>query len=149
MSWASSSDPKDRRRSERVVLRMRIAVIAEDIERKPQQFEVMTQVVNAHGGLMRTQTELHVGQPMLLKNPQNNAEQACRVVRVDDTADGDFAVAFEFATRNPSFGRSFSHPKVGLPRQSEPAVKPILTRNSRPSAVFHRVIMVSARRTLS
>lgn len=100
---ASSSDPKDRRRSERVVLRMRIAVIAEDIERKRQQFEVMTQVVNAHGGLMRTQTELHVGQPMLLKNPQNNAEQACRVVRVDDTADGDFAVAFEFATRNPKF----------------------------------------------
>lgn len=99
---ASSSDPKDRRRSERVVLRMRIAVIAEDIEQTPE-FEVMTQVVNAHGGLMRTQTELHVGQPMLLKNPQNNAEQACRVVRVDDTADGDFAVAFEFATRNPKF----------------------------------------------
>ena len=100
---ASSSNPKDRRRSERVVLRMRITVIAEDTERQRQQFEAMTQVVNAHGGLMRTQTELHVGQSMLLENPQNKAEQACRVVRVDDTADGDFAVAFEFATPHPKF----------------------------------------------
>jgi len=100
---ASSSNPKDRRRSEPVVLRMRITVIAEDTEHKRQQFEAMTQVVNAHGGLMRTPKELHVGQSMLLENPQNQAEQACRVVRVDDTADGDFAVAFEFATANPKF----------------------------------------------
>ena len=98
---ASSCDPKDLRRSEGVVLRMRIAVIAEDTERKRQQFEVMTQVVNAHRGLMRTQTELHLGQPMLLKNLQNHSAKACRVVGIDDTADRDFAVAFEFATRNP------------------------------------------------
>jgi hypothetical protein len=100
---ASSSNPKDRRRSERVVLRMRVTVIAEDAERKRQQFEAMTQVVNAHGGLMRTPTELHVGQSMFLENPQNKAEQSCRVVRVDDTADGDFAVAFAFAAANPKF----------------------------------------------
>jgi hypothetical protein len=36
-------------------------------------------------------------------NPPNNAEPACRVVRVDGTADGDFAMAFEFATLNPKF----------------------------------------------
>lgn len=100
---ASSSNPGNRRRSERVVLRMRILVTAEDTERKRWQLEAMTQVVNAHGGLMRLPVELHVGQPMLLENPQNNVEQACRVVRVDDTADGDFAVAFEFDTPNPKF----------------------------------------------
>jgi PilZ domain len=100
---AGSPNPKDRRRSERVVLRMRITVIAEDTDRKRQRIEAMTQVVNAHGGLMRVRMELHVGQPMLLENPQNHAERACRVVRVDDTADGDFAVAFEFDTPNPKF----------------------------------------------
>jgi hypothetical protein len=100
---ASSSNPRDRRRSERVVLRMRITVIAEDHARERRQFDAMTQVVNAHGGLMRIETELHVGQPMLLKNPQNNADEACRVVRVEDTADGDFAVAFEFATPHAKF----------------------------------------------
>ena len=100
---ASSSNPENHRRSERVLLRMRITVVAEDTERKRRQCEAMTQVVNAHGGLMRLPLELHVGQPMLLGNPQNNAEQACRVVRVDDTADGDFAVAFEFDAPNPKF----------------------------------------------
>src|SRR2546429_7988821 len=98
---ASSCNPRDRRRSERVVLRMRITVIAEDHARERRQFDAMTQVVNAHGGLMRIETELHVGQPMLLKNPQKNADEACRGVRVEDTAGGGFARAFEVANPPP------------------------------------------------
>jgi len=100
---ASSSNPINRRRSERVMLRLRITVNAVDTARKPQQVEALTQVVNAHGGLMRMQMELHVGQPMVLVNPQNKVEQRCRVVRVDDTAERDFAVAFEFDSPNPKF----------------------------------------------
>lgn len=99
----SPSNPINRRRSERVMLRMRLSVIAEDTQRQSQQYEAMTQVVNAHGGLMRMQAELHVGQSMLLINLQNKVEQKCRVVRIDDTAEGDFAVAFEFDTPNPKF----------------------------------------------
>lgn len=99
----SSSNPVNRRRSERVMLRMRLSVIAEDTQRNRQQYEAMTQVVNAHGGLVKVQAELHVGQPMLLINPQNKVEQKCRVVRIDDTAEGDFAVAFEFDAPNPKF----------------------------------------------
>lgn len=73
-------------------------------------------------GLMRTQTELHVGQSMLLENPQNKAEQACRVVRVDDTADGDFAVAFEFATPHPKFWPVVFPPAdwIAVPLSSKP-----------------------------
>ena len=95
--------PANRRRSERVMLHMRIQVIAEDTERKRQQTEALTQIVNAHGGLMKMQMELHVGQSMVLVNPQNKVEQGCRVVRVEDTAEGDFAVAFEFEKANPKF----------------------------------------------
>jgi hypothetical protein len=100
---ASSSNPVNRRRSERVMLRMRVTVFAEDLERKRHEMEALTQVVNAHGGLMKIAKELHVGQPMLLVNPQNKVEQGCRVVRVEDTAEGDFAVAFEFDTPSPKF----------------------------------------------
>lgn len=99
----NSSNPINRRRSERVMLRMRLTVIAEDTQRKRQQIEALTQVVNAHGGLMKIQVELYVGQSMMLVNPQNKAEQSCRVVRVDDTAEGDFAVAFEFDSPSPKF----------------------------------------------
>jgi len=100
---ATPSNPVNRRRSERVMLRMRLRVTAEDTARKRQQVEALTQVVNAHGGLMKMKMELHVGQPMLLVNPQNSVEQNCRVVRVDDTAEDDFAVAFEFDKPNPKF----------------------------------------------
>jgi hypothetical protein len=100
---ADASNPVNRRRSERVILRIRILVSAEDTERKRQQEEALTQAVNAHGGLMRMKMELHVGQPMVLLNPQNKVEQSCRVVRVEDTADGDYSVAFEFDKPNPKF----------------------------------------------
>jgi hypothetical protein len=99
----SPQNPVNRRRSERVMLQMRIKVIAEDLERKRQQEEALTLVVNAHGGLMKMKMELHVGQPMLLVNPKNKVEQSCRVVRVEDTAEGNFSVAFEFDKPNPKF----------------------------------------------
>ena len=98
-----ATNPANRRRSERVMLRMRIQVVAEDTHRQCQQAEALTQIVNAHGGLMKMPIELHTGQPLLLVNPQNNVEQGCRVVRIEDTADGDFAVAFEFDKPNPKF----------------------------------------------
>jgi len=100
---ASPASPVNRRRSERVMLRMRLLVIAEDAERKPQQLEGLTQVVNAHGGLMRFPLYLHVGQPLQLVNPQNKVQQSCRVVRVEDTAVGDYSIAFEFDSPNPKF----------------------------------------------
>ena len=93
----------NRRRSERVMLQMKVTVIAEDKQRKPRQEEGLTLVVNAHGGLLQMKMDLHVGQPMRLVNPQNHVEQDCRVVRVDDTSTDFFSVAFEFDQPNPKF----------------------------------------------
>jgi len=100
---ATPSNPVNRRRSERVMLRMRLLVFAEDADRKRLQLEGLTQVVNAHGGLMKFPFYLHVGQPLQLVNPQNQVQQGCRVVRVEDTPAGDYSVAFEFDTPNPKF----------------------------------------------
>ena len=85
------------------MLQMKIKVIAEDIERKPRQEEALTLVVSAHGGLLKMKMDLHVGQPMLVVNPQNQIEQHCRVVRVEDTSPEYFSVAFEFDKPNPKF----------------------------------------------
>jgi hypothetical protein len=85
------------------MLQMKITVIADDVGHKPRQEEALTQVVNAHGGLLKMKMEVHVGQPMLLLNPKNKVEQKCRVVRVDDTALEYFSVAFEFDAPNPKF----------------------------------------------
>lgn len=92
-----------RRRSERVMLQMKVKVIAEDHEHKRRQEEALTLVVNAHGGLLKMRMHVYVGQPMLLANPHNKLEQNCRVVRVEDTSPEFFSVAFEFEKPNPKF----------------------------------------------
>lgn len=85
------------------MLQMKITVIAEDVERKPRLEEGLTQVVSAHGGLLKLKMGVHVGQPMQLVNPKNKVEQSCRVVRVEDTSTDFFSVAFEFDQPNSKF----------------------------------------------
>jgi hypothetical protein len=100
---SSPTNPVNRRRSERVMLQMKVTVVAEDVQHKPRQEEALTQIVNAHGGLLKLKMDVHVGQPMRLVNPQNGLEQNCRVVRVDETGTEFFSVAFEFDHPNPKF----------------------------------------------
>jgi hypothetical protein len=100
---ATPDNPINRRRSERVMLQMKVTVIAQDVQRKSRQEEALTLVVNAHGGLLKMKMDVHVGQPMRLVNPQNRVEQDCRVVRVDDTSTDFYSVAFEFDQANPKF----------------------------------------------
>jgi hypothetical protein len=114
----SPSDPQNRRRSERVMLQMKVTVIAEDVQRKPGREEALTLVVNAHGGLLKMKMDVHVGQPMRLVNPQNNVEQNCRVVRVDDTSTDFFSVAFEFDHPNPKFWPVVFPPPDWEPRRA-------------------------------
>jgi hypothetical protein len=103
MQVTTLENPANRRRSERVMLQMKITVIANDVEHRPCQEEALTLVVNAHGGLLKMKMDVHVGQPMRLTNPQNKIEQNCRVVRVDDTSPDYYSVAFEFDKPNPKF----------------------------------------------
>jgi hypothetical protein len=99
----SQSNPQNRRRSERVMLQMKITVIAEDVHHNPRQAEALTLVVNAHGGLLKMKLDVHIGQPMRLVNPQNGMEQDCRVVRIDETGTEFLSVAFEFDQPNRKF----------------------------------------------
>ncbi len=95
--------PENRRRSERVVLRIAVVVVAEDEDRKQIQERADTQVVNAHGGLLRMRQHLHVGQSLLLNNPQNGSEMSCRVVRTEEDGMDFYKVAFEFDRPAPDF----------------------------------------------
>jgi hypothetical protein len=99
----SPSDASNRRRSERVMLQMRVKVLAETPDRVHVEEDTHTLVVNAHGGLMKLKAELLVGQPFILVNPQTGIEQSCRVVRVDQPSPDYFAVAFEFDQPAPKF----------------------------------------------
>jgi hypothetical protein len=96
-------NPENRRRSERVVLRLPVLIVAEDEDRKQMQERAETQVVNAHGGLLRMRQHLHVGQSFLLNNPQNGSEMSCRVVRTEEDGLDFYRIAFEFDRPAPQF----------------------------------------------
>src|SRR5208337_4201883 len=95
--------PENRRISKRVMLNLTVVVLAEDVERRQLREEAKTQCVNAHGGLLKMQSELHVGKNFLLNNPKTGMEESCRVVRVDDAGLEFSTVAFEFARPAPKF----------------------------------------------
>jgi hypothetical protein len=85
------------------MLRVSVVVLAEDEQRKQLQERAETQVVNAHGGLLKIRAHLHVGQSFLLNNPQNHREMSCRVVRVEEQGMEFYNVAFEFDRPAPNF----------------------------------------------
>jgi PilZ domain len=94
---------ENRRRSERVVLRMTVLVVAENEDRHQIQEEAETHVVNAHGGLLLMRQHLHVGQSFLLSNPRNGSEMSCRVVRTEEDGLQFYKIAFEFDRPAPNF----------------------------------------------
>ena len=98
-----AEEGQNRRRSERVMLRMSVIVLAEDEERHQRQMQAYTQVVNAHGGLLQMKSHIHVGQSFLLTNPRSGAEMSCRVLRIEDSGLELYNIAFEFDRPTPNF----------------------------------------------
>ena len=97
------TEKSNRRRSERVMLRVGVLVIAENEERKQIEEHAETQVVNAHGGLLRMKEHLHVGQSFLLNNLHSKMEVSCRVVHSEEAGLEHYNVAFEFDRPTPNF----------------------------------------------
>lgn len=100
---AKDPNPANRRRSERVILRVPVIVQANGRDGRKMEEEAQTSVVNAHGGLLKLQMAVQAGQPILLINAQTKMQQSCRVVRVETSLGGQSAVAFEFDQPAPHF----------------------------------------------
>ncbi len=109
----SPSDGANRRRSERVMLRMSVVVETETVQREKLREQTYTLVVNAHGGLLQLQMEVLAGQPILLINPKSGAKESAHVVRVENPPGGYTAVAFEFDRPSPKFWPVEFPPKTG------------------------------------
>ena len=99
----NESNPQNRRRSQRVMLQLKLLIRAEMAAGKLIQTQAFTVMVNAHGGLLESPLRMTVGQRMTLINPQTGKEVVCRVVRVERSGEGGFRTAFEFDHRSPQF----------------------------------------------
>jgi hypothetical protein len=93
----------NRRRSQRVMLRLRLLVRLEMAEGSRPQTHAFTVQVNAHGGLLESPFRMSAGQKITLVNPQSGKEVRCSVVSVQQSREGYFTTAFEFAQPAPQF----------------------------------------------
>lgn len=97
------TDERNRRRSERVVLRIPVHLSAVMPGGKRISIEAHTLVVNAHGGLLDVGIEMVRGQQIRLNNSKTEIVTTGKVLRVEGSQDGRFSVAFEFECPAPHF----------------------------------------------
>jgi hypothetical protein len=100
---ANVMEGRNRRRSERVVLRVRVRLSALMPRGKRISIEAQTLVVNAHGGLLDVAMEMIAGQQLLLSNLITERVTTGKVVRIEGSEESRFSVAFEFDFPAPSF----------------------------------------------
>lgn len=109
----------NRRRSQRVLLRIPIAVIASGADKKMAREQTHTLVVNAHGALIGLDLAVRVGQVVILQNPETSEEQSCRIIRVNPTREGKAEVGIEFLKPAPNFWRVAFPPSDWIPKTPE------------------------------
>jgi len=96
-------EERNRRRSDRVVLRMPVMLSAVMPGNRRIGIECHTRVVNAHGGLLDVGIELVRGQEIRLSNVRTEIVATGRVLRIEMAEDGRFSIACEFESPSPHF----------------------------------------------
>jgi D-sedoheptulose 7-phosphate isomerase len=93
----------ERRRSQRVIMRVPVTVSGTSAEGKPFQEETVTAVINAHGCLAVLETPVRLSQILKLHNRATRAELDCRVVHVGKQQGGKALAGLEFLRASPTF----------------------------------------------
>jgi len=93
-----------RRRSQRVILSLRVIVRTEDGPKAASfEEETHTLIVNAHGALIALKSKVAKGQKLRLTNLATKAEQVCRVANLGPTSEGKAQIGVEFLKPSPDF----------------------------------------------
>lgn len=89
----------EKRRSERVMIVMRVTLISSRSDGVRVREEVESEVVSAHGALMRSKRSVPVGGHVTLFNPRNNMKVDARVINVGQSSpDGYIRFSIELKT---------------------------------------------------
>lgn len=122
-SPAAPDSPANRRRSQRVLLRLPIKITIREPGAITVSEETVTQVVNAHGALIFLKAKVNVNQFVSIKNMATDEEHIGRVVRTQPVDDEKFEVALEFMTPSPKFWRISFPPADWESRTENPQPK--------------------------
>lgn len=100
---ANTMEERNRRRSERVALRVPLRLSTKMPDGRQICIETQTLVVNAHGGLLDVGMGMPAGQQVLLSNLRTEEVVIGSVLRVEGSEEGRFLVAIEFESPAPNF----------------------------------------------
>lgn len=123
--------PASVRRSQRLLLTVRVVVSGKQLSGLSFTEEAVTQVVNAHGALILMKQLVSVGDRLVLKNVKTKEEVDCSVVGIGEGQDHNCVVGVEFDRRSPRFWRVAFPPDDWTSRSPE-AKK--ITARPRPAA---------------
>jgi len=76
----ATSDDAAPRRSQRVMLKVSVVVLARGPDNKPVSEETHTTTVNAHGAIIPLGLKVSIGQSLMPRNLRTGEEASCRVV---------------------------------------------------------------------
>jgi hypothetical protein len=102
-----------------------LVIRGEAADRKRFQEEQFTLIVNAHGALLMLESQVSLGQKLLLMNPKNWHECEAKVVHIGPAFAGSTPVGIELdRSLLLSFGWSVLLPQIGIDLRSHfhPAV---------------------------
>jgi hypothetical protein len=125
----------NQRRSQRVMLAVKILVGGDRDDGKRFSKEAETSVVNAHGALISLCEKVTLGQLLTVRNLKSNQELLVEVVDVGAELNGNFEVGIQFIEAAPRFWRVAFPPEDWTPRSPEakrrtvsPPITPLKTR---------------------
>jgi hypothetical protein len=109
----------NQRRSQRVMLAVKILVGGDRLGGQRFSEEAETSVVNVHGALIFLAEKVTLGQSLSIRNIKSSEELQAEVVDVGAFIDSKFEVGIEFLEPSPRFWRVAFPPEDWSPRSPE------------------------------
>ena len=109
----------NRRRSQRVLLRLPILIVARGANNQHVSENAFTTNVSAHGALLVLSMRVALNQKILICHIETLEEQFVRVVHVTTAAEGKSEVGVEFLKPAPKFWRISFPPDDWTPKDPE------------------------------
>src|SRR5260370_38415831 len=100
---SNSGDSITQRRSQRVMLKVSVVVLAHDTDNKLISEETRTVTVKAHGAMIVLTAKVSVGQLLTLRNSRSGEEVLCRVAYVNPHLGEKKEVGADFMKPCPRF----------------------------------------------
>jgi PilZ domain len=114
-SWLATN----RRRSQRVLVKIPVRVSGQVGVGSQFEEETYTLAISVHGALIVVAAPMYRGQRFTLSNPQTKAALECVVVHIDRFPGEQIHVGVEFMLPNPTFWRVAFPPKDWTPRHPD------------------------------